>query len=252
MGRLYRAGEFAALSRISVRTLHHYDRIGLLRPSAHSDGGHRLYAEPDLLRLQQVLTLRYLGLPLRQIGELLDRPDFDLVASLRIQRGALRDRIAELERIAAALDELVERRLATGRWTWELVVKASTAIHDGLAEKGEKMKEYYTPGQLQQFAELANLVPPGERAGIERQWSTLITEVRSSRHLDPASAEAQVLADRWDALVQATFRGNQELMAAVGENYRRGRFADVEGTPSPEDFAFIARVNELRKGKGTA
>src|SRR3712207_453340 len=140
MGRLYRVGEVASLTGVSIRTLHHYDRIGLLRPTAHSEAGYRLYAEGDLLRLQQVLTLRYLGLPLKQIGKLLERPDFDLVASIRIQRGALRDRISELERIQAALDELLERRLATGRWAWELVVKVSAAVQDGLAQKGEKME----------------------------------------------------------------------------------------------------------------
>src|SRR4026208_2411927 len=95
MGRnhYYRVGEVATLTRVSVRTLHHYDRIGLWRPAARSGGGYRLYGEDDLLRLQQILTLRYLGFPLKRIGELLDRPDFDLVASLRVQQQALRERI---------------------------------------------------------------------------------------------------------------------------------------------------------------
>src|SRR5688572_24144022 len=107
MERLYRVGEFAALTGVSIRTLHHYDQIDLVHPSGYSEGGHRLYSENDLLRLQQVLTLRYLGFSLKQTGELLDRPDFDLVASMRIQSCALRDRISELERIEAALGELV-------------------------------------------------------------------------------------------------------------------------------------------------
>src|SRR3712207_5681576 len=143
MGRLYRVGEVASLTGVSIRTLHHYDRIGLLRPTAHSEAGYRLYAEGDLLRLQQVLTLRYLGLPLKRIGELLGRPDFDLVASLRIQRGALRDRIAELERIDAALGALVERRIETGRWAWEVVIEASATVQHGLAQGVERMEASY-------------------------------------------------------------------------------------------------------------
>src|SRR5688572_25629548 len=99
MRRSYRVGEFAALTGVSIRTLHHYDEIGLLPPTGHSEGGHRLYAEDDLLRLQQVLTLRYLGFSLKQIGGLLDRPDFDLVASLQVQRLALRDRISNWNRL---------------------------------------------------------------------------------------------------------------------------------------------------------
>ena len=128
MGRIYKVGEFADLTNVSVRTLHHYDRIGLLRPSAYSEGGHRLYSEDELLRLQQILTLRFLGFPLKQIGELLDRPDFDLLASMQIQRTVVRDRISELEQIESALAQLVERRRDAGQWDWALVVQASSTV----------------------------------------------------------------------------------------------------------------------------
>ena len=249
MERRYRVGQFAALTGVSIRTLHHYDRLGLLRPSGYSEAGYRLYSGRDLLRLQQILTLRYLGFPLKRIRALLERPDFDLVASMRVQRRALRDRIAELERIEAALAELVERHLATGRWEWELAVKASASVQDGLAQKGDKMESYYTPEQMKQFEELGRQVPPEERRAVEQGWTALLAEVRANRHLDPASPEAQALAERWDQLTQATirgFRGNQELLDAIGENYRRGAFVGVEGAPQPDDFAFIEKVNQAR------
>ena len=255
MERMYRVGEFAALTRVSVRTLHHYDRFGLLRPTAYSEGSHRLYSEGDLLRLQQVLTLRYLGFSLKQIGELLSRPDFDLVASMRIQRLALRDRMAELERIEAALGQLVERRLATGHWDWELAVAASASVQDGLGQKEDKMHEYYTPEQMKQFEELRTQVPTAEREAIEQGWTALLAEVRANRDLDPASPEARVLADRWEQLTEATARGFEttpELWKAIGENYRQGRFANDERAPKAEDFAFIARVNQARGGNPAA
>src|SRR5215217_6638413 len=125
MGRYYRVSVATSPTRVSVRTLHHYDQIGLLRPALHSAGGYRMYGESELLRLQQILTLRYLGFSLKRIGELLDRDDFDLVASLRVQGQALRDRITELERISAAIGELVDQRLTTGEWAWQLVIEAS-------------------------------------------------------------------------------------------------------------------------------
>ena len=107
MGKGYQVGEVAGLTGVSVRTLHHYDRIGLLRPQQRTAAGYRLYGEQELLRLQQILTLRYLGFPLKRIGELLDRPDFDLAASLRVQERVLRARMAELAHIAGVLGELV-------------------------------------------------------------------------------------------------------------------------------------------------
>jgi DNA-binding transcriptional MerR regulator len=249
MEATYRVGEFAAQTGVSVRTLHHYDQIGLLRPAGYSEGGHRLYSDADLLRLQQIVTLRYLGFALPQIKELLARPDFDLLASLRIQRRALRDRIAELERIDAAIAELVERRQATDRWAWDLVARASAAVQGGLAEKGEKMQSYYTPEQMRQFEELRQQVPAEEIRAVEEGWTALLADVHAHRDLDPASPEAQALADRWDQLLEATtrgFRGNQELLGAIAENYRAGRFEGFEGAPQQADFDFIARVKAAR------
>lgn len=251
----YRVGEVAALTRVSVRTLHHYDRIGLLRPTGRTEGGHRLYAEPDLLRLQQILTLRYLGLPLKRIGELLGRPDFDLVASLRIQRGAVRDRVAELERIDAALAELLDRRLATGRWAWDLVVEASAAVRDGLAPTEDTMDKHYTPEQMEQFAELGERMGPDAIRAIEEEWTALIAELRANRHLDPTDPTAQALADRWNAAsdrIAESYRAYPELWQAIGENYRKGTFVGHDRAPQPEDFAFIAKVNDARNEPSTS
>jgi MerR family transcriptional regulator, thiopeptide resistance regulator len=253
MERRYRVGEFAALTGVSVRTLHHYDQIGLLRPTERSDSGYRLYSGQDLLGLQQILTLRYLGFPLEQIGKLLRQPEFNLVASMRIQRRALRDRIAELESIEAALGALVERRMATGQWAWELVVQASASVQDGLHQKGEKMESYYTPEQMKQWEQLGREFPADARLRIEEGWTALLADVRANRDLDPASPEARALADRWQALTDElarAYQGYPELWKAIGENYQQGRFVGHERAPQPEDFAFIEKVNAARKDAG--
>src|SRR5215211_2655772 len=225
MGRYYRVGEVAALTRVSVRTLHHYDRIGLLRPALHSPRGYRLYGETELLRLQQILTLRYLGFSLRRIGELLDRADFDLVASLRVQRQVLHDRIAELERISAAIGELVDRRLATGEWSWPLVIEASRAVGAGLTRGEEMMDAYYTPEQMKEFEEARRVTAQEVIEAIEEGWTALLAEVRAARaaDLDPASAEARALADRWIELNRRTMgHFPDDLRDAIKANYERG------------------------------
>src|SRR5688500_16656437 len=184
MGRFYRVGEVAALTRVSVRTLHHYDRIGLLRPALHSAGGYRMYREAELLRLQQILTLRYLGFPLKRIGDLLDRDDFNLVASLRVQRLALHDRIAELERVSAAIGDLVEQRLATGEWSWQLVIEASQAVAAGLTRGEDEMEAYYTPEQMKQFEAAGKAMPREEIEAIEQDWTALLAEMRTAHAAD--------------------------------------------------------------------
>jgi DNA-binding transcriptional MerR regulator len=208
-----------------------------------------MYGESELLRLQQILTLRYLGFPLKQIGELLERADFDLVASLRVQGQALHDRIAELERISAAIGELVDTRLATGEWAWQLVIEASRAVSAGLTRGADMMDAYYTPEQMTRFEEARQATPAEEIAAIEQDWTTLLAEIRAARagDLDPASAEARSLADRWAKLNQRTMRHfSEDLRNAISANYERGAFEGNERAPQAADFAFIERIEAAR------
>ena len=101
-------GEVAALARVTVRALHHWDEIGLLRPSGRTWAGYRLYDEADLARLQRLLLYREVGLPLEQVGALLDDPDADPVAHLRRQREQLLGQVARLEDLVAAVDTMLE------------------------------------------------------------------------------------------------------------------------------------------------
>ncbi len=255
MGRMRKVGEVAASTGVSVRTLHHYDRIGVLRPSGRSTGDYRLYADEDLLRLQQILTLRFLGFPLKQIGELLDRPEFDLVASLRIQQRALDDRIGELERARYAIGALLERRVETGDWDWDLVARASEAVAATPMDGGHSMEKYYTPDEMQAFADLRATTSEEEIAAVQDGWTALLADVRANPGLDPASPEARALADRWDELtakVIASFQGNPALLDKVRENYNSGVFEGDPQTPQAADYAFIDRIRAARDGSGQA
>ena len=100
-----RVGEVAALAHVTVRALHHYDRIGLLRPSGRSEAGYRLYAEQDLERLQTVLLYKELGFGLGEIRDLLTEPGFDRREALRAQRAQLARRSARLDAVLALVDK---------------------------------------------------------------------------------------------------------------------------------------------------
>ena len=106
----YSVGEVAKLSGVTVRTLHHYDDIGLLAPSERSDAGYRGYDDADLARLQRILFYRELGLPLSEIAVVLDDPDVDELEHLRRQRDQLADRIARLEEMVAAITRTMEAK----------------------------------------------------------------------------------------------------------------------------------------------
>ena len=103
-------GAVARLTGVTVRTLHHYDEIGLLKASGRSDAGYRRYADADLDRLQRILFYRELGFGLNQIKDVMTDGNADAIGHLRRQRAMLLDRIGRLKRMATAVEKAMEAR----------------------------------------------------------------------------------------------------------------------------------------------
>lgn len=110
MSEKHTVGVVAKLVGVSVRTLHHYDEIGLVTPSDRTPSGYRSYSDADVERLHRVLTYRALGFPLEEIAALLDDPDVDAVAHLRRQHELLSERIDRLHEMAAAVEKMMEAK----------------------------------------------------------------------------------------------------------------------------------------------
>ncbi|HLU65881.1 MAG TPA: MerR family transcriptional regulator [Kofleriaceae bacterium] len=104
---MHTVGEVARIARVSIRTLHHYDEIGLLRPSGRSRAGYRLYSSGDLERLQQILFFRELGFALEDIVRILREPDVDRGQALLAQRALVVDKIARLQAMLALIDRTI-------------------------------------------------------------------------------------------------------------------------------------------------
>jgi DNA-binding transcriptional MerR regulator len=137
----YRVSEFAALAGVSIKTLHHYDRIGLLQPR-RSNAGYRLYSPLDLERLQTITTLKLLGFSLPDIRRILSRPSLALPAALRLQREALEARHARLGAVIRAIrdaERAAADRNAIEPTLFKTIIEA-IAMHDDAAV----MKRYYS------------------------------------------------------------------------------------------------------------
>jgi MerR family transcriptional regulator, thiopeptide resistance regulator len=104
----YTVGQVAGLAGVTIRTLHHYDEIGLLTPGGRTSAGYRRYDDPDLERLQQILLYRELGFTLEEIAVILDDPDADPREHLRRQHRLLTERIARLRDMVAAVEYVLE------------------------------------------------------------------------------------------------------------------------------------------------
>jgi DNA-binding transcriptional MerR regulator/uncharacterized glyoxalase superfamily protein PhnB len=118
-----RVGELAAAAGVTVRALHYYEEIGLLRPSDRTDAGHRLYNDADVERLYRIRLLQRFGLPLHDIASALDDPDWNLCAAMRDHRDDVERRISALSSLRNRLGRLVARKPAeAGQLTHELLV----------------------------------------------------------------------------------------------------------------------------------
>ncbi|HTK04670.1 MAG TPA: MerR family transcriptional regulator [Candidatus Eisenbacteria bacterium] len=105
----YTVNKLAKIAGVSVRTLHHYDAIGLLRPERAEKNGYRLYGETELLRLQQILFFRELDFPLDEIRRVLARPDFDMRAALKDQRTLIELKKKRLDGLIGTIDRTIKR-----------------------------------------------------------------------------------------------------------------------------------------------
>lgn len=242
---LYRASEFAELTGVTVRTLHHYDRVGLLKPTGRSAAGYRLYGGGDFARLQRVLTLKFMGLRLKQIKEVLGREELDLAGVLRLQREVLESRRAELDGALRAVREAETILARGGGPAWDEFKKIVEVI--GMQHDNEWMKKYYTEGQLE---DLARRGTPEVLERGQREWQKLIAEVEEAARegVDPSSERAQSLAARWEGLIGEFTGGDPGIL----ENLKR-LYADKDNWPdtfrkpySDESADFIGRARAAR------
>lgn len=235
-------GELARRTGLTVRTLHHYDAIGLLCPSLHTEAGHRLYSAADVARLHQVLSLRQLGFALEEIRGCLDAPDFAPLDLLHRHIDRLRQEMALAQQLCTRLEGLVAYFRSAGE------VPAEEFLHT--MEMMTMIENLYTPEQRKQFSEIAQQVNPGDIRAVETGWTALLGEIRAIRDRDPAGPEAQALLVRWEELHERTmafYQGHPELKQAIADNYKQGRFEGFELAPQAADFAFIERAKAARK-----
>lgn len=245
---LYRASEFAELTGVTVRALHHYDRVGLLKPTGRSAAGYRLYGAGDFARLQQVLTLKFIGLPLRQIKEVLGREELDLAGVLRLQREVLESRRAELDAALRAVREAETVLSHGGEPAWDEFKKIVEVI--SMQHDTEWMKRYYTEEQL---ADLARRGTPEVLERGQREWQKLIAEVKEAERkgLDPASERAQSLAARWEGLINKFTGGDPGILENLKRLYAdQANWPDTFSKPySDESADFISRVRAAKESE---
>lgn len=225
---LLKVGELARRTGLTVRTLHHYDAIGLLTPTGRSESGYRLYGDADVARLHGIQALQHLGLPLAEIGQLLDGEGGSPERIIERQMAALQEEIAQAqelrERLALIRDGLV-RGDAPGVADWL----------DALALMNTYAK-YFKAAELREIF--------GDWKKIEPELTPLMAQVREvmDRGLSPQSEAMQPLISHWMNLMVHWMDGDFERMARWGEMFRQEPSAQGRNNAPPGDM--IAFVDE--------
>lgn len=193
----YTVGELARRAGLTVRTLHHYEALGLLRPSGRSEAGYRRYGEADVLRLHRVLALRDAGLSLKDIVPLLDGEAPQPLAQV------LQAQIEQIEAQLLAQETLLQtlrnaaRRLAQHGDGGDAVQVLLDAMQIRRVHE-----RWFSPTQMRALRQRWETLPAAERDAVEAEWPRLVAQARAAMDagLDPAAPEVQALVRRWLAL----------------------------------------------------
>lgn len=238
--------KLANLAGVSVRTLHLYDKTGLLKPSVRTQAGYRLYGVKELLRLQQILFYRELDFPLREIGNILDDPAFDLELALVAHKNAL---LARKERINTLVGT-IEKTLATIK---NKSMLQAEELYDGISKeklnacRADAISRWgettivETENVLSGFNNEAMNSIKTELQEINQQLSALMNTEHSGNQVQ------QCIARRYQIILQLTGgkvnNGKMEYLRKLSEIYKEGNHQQtVESLPDKELAVFIQKA----------
>ncbi|MGB3294752.1 MAG: MerR family transcriptional regulator [Phormidesmis sp.] len=229
MRGVMKIGELAKQTGLSIRTLHYYDEIGLLSPSHRTEAEHRLYTDQDIIRLQQILSLRQLGFSLKEIRECLENPDFSLLRVIELHRARLREQMTLSRQLSQRLEAIAQ----------ELQTSQSVAV-ENLIQTMETMtmtaRQYFTP-QQQEILEVRF------REG-ETEWQQLLEEIRAemNKGSDLNSPAVRMLARRWLWSMKTFVQGDGEIYESLVKMYQQEGMVAAEWGMDSAAFEFILKA----------
>lgn len=247
--KLYQAQQFAHMAGVTVRTLHHYDRLDLLKPQRRSASGYRLYGESDLVRQEQIAVLRFLGFSLRQIRDLL-KDKSSLQQILERQQRALLEKRKQLDLAIRAIQKAQESLESKRKPDWEFFKQILKEIK--MQNDTEWMKKYYSKEALEKLEKRKTAWRPEMQERVSKDWAALFKDIEVSLGEDPSGPKAQSLAARWKKLIHNFTGGDAEIQKGLNAKY-----ADQANWPGeaskyqirPEIQAFIMRAMKMSGGR---
>ena len=242
----YSVQQLAKMAGVSVRTLHHYDRIGLLRPERRRNG-YRQYGREEALRLQQIMFYRELGFPLAEIRSILARPEFDMLEALTAHRDLLDERAMRLKKLRATLDKTI----ASLKGEREMAIKD---YYEGFSDEQvaawrQEAKERYGESAVAESDRRVLNMGKEKFAAVQQEIDAVYREVVATMDKGPASPEVQALVGKWRQWLENFFHYTDDMVLGLGRMYSADeRFADFFRKYHPEMPAFWTKAIEIYCG----
>ena len=239
----YSVKQLADLAGVSRRTLHYYDEIGLLRPTSVGRNGYRSYGQEAVLRLQQVLFYRELGLELEAIRWILDRPGFDVTKALQEHRRTLQQRIRRLEALIGTLDKTLQ--FMKGKTTMGM-----DELFEGFDEETQARYEVeaaqrWGEDKVKESRRLWSSYSEERKKAIFAEAGDIYRRLAACVGQDPASGDVQKLVAAWHQNLRHFYEPNREILLGLAQAYADDpRFAAFFARLDPGLPAFLRRAIE--------
>ena len=214
---MFTVKQLSKLAGVTPRTLHHYDAIGLLKPSRIGENGYRYYGDESLLHLQQILFYRELDLPLEEIRTIMGRRDFELVPALEHHKKALAKRVERLERLIQTVDKTISHIQGENSMSKKQLFAAfSEEEQEKYAAEAEQM---YDPATVQESQRKWKSYTAAEKQRILDEGSAVYTNMARVITKGPASPEAQACVERWRKHMDYFWTPNLDQLLGLAEMY---------------------------------
>jgi DNA-binding transcriptional MerR regulator len=209
--------QLSKLAGVTPRTLHHYDQIGLLKPSRVGENGYRYYGEESVLRLQQILFYRELGIPLEDIKKIMGRRDFDVMGALRSHREALQKQVARLNRLINTVDNTINH--LKGNMTM-----SDKAYFEGFSEEEQEKyaleaAELYGAESVRESNRKWKAYPAAKKEAIMAEGKAVYTDMITAMPKGAASRDVQYIVERWRKHLEYFWTPNLDQLLALATGY---------------------------------
>lgn len=245
----YSVNELSELAGISVRTLHYYDQIGLLKPLIRTEAKYRFYGKEELLRLQQILFYKELDFPLKEIIEIMNEPEFDLIVALSNHKVALKARQNRIKLLIDTIDKTIHNQLKNKKTMLTpeelyagLSKETATAYRTEAAEKYGKTTVETAEKSLRKMSKAQLMELRGEQEEITKALFAVKNEyVESDRVQELIARHYQITRKFWGT--HGTSDSQAQQYKGLGELYVNDeRFTVIDGNPQPEFAQFLSRA----------